>query len=232
MSSPLPAACWTVTPSARPGSTPARASPSRTTITGWLIRSEVTAARSWPTNVRAAPARSRHQPVGRDPTTLAASIRSTARVLSMRSPGRRTRMASCTQHGWVPRHLGGRMRGDAQPGARQWRGVQPGHRLQGDGVSPTDQGAPGMVDGDGGGRSHMIRLGAHRPGWNGPRRGCDGPRTRPLRTGVASSLATVRRVGRVGGHTLLVALYERLLDGESAVLFPKLWRERRLFSAL
>ena len=50
------------------------------------------------------------------------------------------------------------MRGDAQPGARQWRGVRPGHRLQGDGVSPTDQGTPGIVDGDGEKRPPMIRL--------------------------------------------------------------------------
>jgi hypothetical protein len=51
--------------------------------------------------------------------------------------------------GWVPRHKSGRMRGDAQPGARQLRGVQPGYRLQGDGGPPTDQGNPGVVDGDG-----------------------------------------------------------------------------------
>ncbi len=45
-------------------------------MTGWAIRPESTAARTWSTSVRAAPARSRHQPVGRDPTTLAASMRS------------------------------------------------------------------------------------------------------------------------------------------------------------
>ena len=199
MSSPLPTACWTVTPSARPGTAPWRALPSRTTITGWAIRSEATAARTWSTNVRAAPGRSRHQPVGRDPTTLAASIRSTSAVWSMASPGRRTRVANCAQHGWVPRHLSGRMRGDAQPGARQWRGVQPGHRLQGDGVSPTDQGAPGIVDGDGGDRAHMIRLGLAG--------GCEGRRTRPLHAGDSSSPAmmpaTARREGLVRAHTLL-----------------------------
>jgi hypothetical protein len=59
---------------------PWRALPSRTTTTGGAIRPESTAARTWSTNVRAAPARSRHQPVGRDPTTLAASMRSTAPV--------------------------------------------------------------------------------------------------------------------------------------------------------
>ena len=203
MSSPLPAACWTVTPSAMPGSTPARAAPSRTTITGWAIRSEAAAARTRPTNVRAAPARSRHHPVGRDPTTLAASIRSTAQVWSMTSPGRRTRVANCAQHGWVPRHLGGRMRGDAQPGARQWRGVQPGHRLQGDGVSPTGQGVPGFVDGDSKDRPPTTRLGVDLPGGNGLEKWCDGPGTSKLPNGVAGSLAAARREDRVPGHTLL-----------------------------
>jgi hypothetical protein len=62
--------------------------------------------------------------------------------------------------GWVPRHQSGRMRGDTQPGARQQRGIQPGHRLQGDGDPPTDQGTPGVVDGDGRDRPHEIGLGA------------------------------------------------------------------------
>jgi hypothetical protein len=217
-------ACRTVTPPARPGSAPPRALPSRTTITGWAIRSEVTASRTWPTNVRAAPARSRHQPVGRDPTTLAASIRSTAPVWSMASPGRRARVANCAQHGWVPRHLSGRMQGDAQPGARQWRGVQPGHRLQGDGVSPTDQGDPGIVDGDGGDRPHRIRLGLGG--------GCEGKETEPLRGGGNSSPVHCSARGSRSGTYPLVALLRVRLNRGAAVLFPKLWRARRLLSAL
>ena len=77
MSSPLPSAWRTVTPSARSAGAPWRALPSRTTTTGCAIRPELAAARTVVTKAPAAPARSRHHPVGRDPTTLAASIRST-----------------------------------------------------------------------------------------------------------------------------------------------------------
>ena len=82
-SSPLPSAWITVTPSTRPLGTPCRDWPSRTTTTGGSIRPE-SHRRSHPgKNVRAAPGRSRHQPVGREPMTFAASMRSTAR-----DPGR------------------------------------------------------------------------------------------------------------------------------------------------
>ncbi len=80
MSSPLPAAWTTSTPASTPASTPSRALPSRTTTTGSASRPELRAARTSSTNVRAAPGRSRHHPVGRDPTTLAASMSSTAAV--------------------------------------------------------------------------------------------------------------------------------------------------------
>ncbi len=82
VSSPLPAAWRTVTPSATPPCTPSRALPSRTTMAGSATRPESTAALNWSTNARAAPARSRHQPVGRDPITFAASMRSTASLCS------------------------------------------------------------------------------------------------------------------------------------------------------
>jgi hypothetical protein len=81
-SSPLPLACSTVTPPDCTAGAPARAFPSRTTTTGGVIRPESAADRSWPTKVRAAPARSRHQPVGRDPMTLAASTRSISALRS------------------------------------------------------------------------------------------------------------------------------------------------------
>lgn len=83
ISSPLPPARRTITPPARPPCAPSQALPSRTTMTGWATRPESTAARTWSTNSRLAPARSRHQPVGRDPTTLAASMTSTASVWSL-----------------------------------------------------------------------------------------------------------------------------------------------------
>ncbi len=80
VSSPLPAACTTVTSSAVPTPTPPRAAPSRTTTTGPVSRPVPTAARTRSTKVRAAPGRSRHQPSGRDPITFAASMRSTCPV--------------------------------------------------------------------------------------------------------------------------------------------------------
>ena len=70
-----------MTPSASPGSTPPRAFPSSTTTTGWVSRPVAAAARTRPTNARAAPGRSRHQPSGREPITFAASMRSTRTVL-------------------------------------------------------------------------------------------------------------------------------------------------------
>ena len=91
VSSPLPSAWTTVTPPATPSSTPPRAAPSRTTTTGSVSRPDSTAARTRSTNARAAPGRSRHQPVGRDPTTFAASMRSTAPVSPPRRAGARHR---------------------------------------------------------------------------------------------------------------------------------------------
>jgi GNAT superfamily N-acetyltransferase len=81
MSSPLPGAWRTVTPSTTPAWTPSRALPSKTTTTGSVSVPDLTAVRTCSTNARAAPDRSRHQPVGREPTTFAASMRSTTPVL-------------------------------------------------------------------------------------------------------------------------------------------------------
>ena len=75
--SPSPGACTTSTPSAAPSSTPALALPSSTMVTGGSRRPAATAARTCSVNRRAAPGRSRHHPVGREPMTLAASITST-----------------------------------------------------------------------------------------------------------------------------------------------------------
>lgn len=86
------------------------------------------------------------------PSARSPSPPGAAKSSSMESPGpAHARGELRTKIGWLPRHQSGRMRGDAQPGARLSRGVQPGHRLQGDDGSPTDQGTLGVVDGDGGG---------------------------------------------------------------------------------
>jgi hypothetical protein len=77
VSSPSPGAWTTVTPSATPASTPRRAVPSRTMTTGSGSRDAAVAARTRSASRRVAVARSRHQPVGREPTTLAVSISST-----------------------------------------------------------------------------------------------------------------------------------------------------------
>jgi hypothetical protein len=94
VSSPLPGAWITLTPSAIPSSTPQRAAPSRTTTTGPANLSASAATRTRSTNARAAPGRSRHQPVGRDPTTFAASIRSTVQVSPTRRSGPPSAMSS------------------------------------------------------------------------------------------------------------------------------------------
>jgi hypothetical protein len=80
VSSPLCGACTTVTPSSSPSWQPVRAAPSSTTTTGRSKRLARAADLTCATKVRAAPGRSRHQPVGLDPTTFAASIRSTRPV--------------------------------------------------------------------------------------------------------------------------------------------------------
>jgi hypothetical protein len=80
VSSPLPAAWSTETPLASPTPTPPRAAASRTTTTGPVSRPASAAARTRVTNECAAPGRSRHQPFGREPTTFAASMRSTTSV--------------------------------------------------------------------------------------------------------------------------------------------------------
>jgi hypothetical protein len=75
VSSPSPGAWTTVTPSAAPSSTPWRAVPSTTITTGSGSRDAAVAVRTRSASRRVA-ARSRHQPVGRGPTTLAVSISS------------------------------------------------------------------------------------------------------------------------------------------------------------
>lgn len=80
VSSPSAGACTTSTPSTSLSSAPARAPPSSTSFTGGSSRPEVTVARTRSVKRRAAPTRSRHQPVGRDPITLAASITSIPRA--------------------------------------------------------------------------------------------------------------------------------------------------------
>ena len=219
MSSPLATACRTVTPPARPGFAPSRALPSRTTIRlgdpfrGNGLSYLAHECAGCPCSVPPPAGWTGSDDIGRVDQKHCSS-------LVHDSPGRRTRVANCAQHGWVPRHLGGRMRGDAQPGARQWRGVQPGHRLQGDGVSPSDQEAPGIVDGDGRDRPHRIRLGLGG--------GCEGRETRPLHAGGNSSQPTARRedlVSRSGTYPLVALLRFRLNRGD-AVLFPKLWWAR------
>jgi hypothetical protein len=102
------------------------------------------------------------------------------------------------------------MRGDAQPGARQLRGVQPGHRLQGDGGSPTNQGSPGFVDGDGGDRPHVRRFVAPEGACLRGRDGLGSDEKRPgadSHSGVdscpATRPATARRGILVRRHTFL-----------------------------
>ena len=75
---PEPGACTTSTRSAVPSATPLRAAPSSTTTTGTGSREAAAAARICRTSRPAAAGRSRHQPSGRDPTTLAASTSSMA----------------------------------------------------------------------------------------------------------------------------------------------------------
>jgi hypothetical protein len=140
-----------------------------------------------------------------DPSATLAHLR-----LGLRRAGHKTSRAGArawrTAHniGWVPRHLSGRMRGDTQPGARQSRGVQPGHRLQGDGGSPTDQGTPGVADGDCGVEPLRIRLGAPQGASLREREGlgatCGSRGT--VQVGEANRLPHRRR-GLVRAHTLL-----------------------------
>src|SRR5581483_8386866 len=78
VSSPTPGACTTATPSTSDPSAPPRPRPSSTTVTGGLSRPATTADRTVATKSRVAPGRSRHQPVGREPITLAASTTSTS----------------------------------------------------------------------------------------------------------------------------------------------------------
>ncbi len=73
-SSPEPGACTVVTPAASPCGTPARAVPSSTSTT---ISNDRSAFLSSAWSLAAAPARSRHQPSGRQPTTFAPSTTKT-----------------------------------------------------------------------------------------------------------------------------------------------------------
>ncbi len=77
MSSPTPSACTTRTPRSSPSWTPDRAAPSTTMTTGGTSRASATASRTRRCRSRVAPARSRHHPDGRDPTTFAASTTNT-----------------------------------------------------------------------------------------------------------------------------------------------------------
>jgi len=77
VSSPSAGACTTATPSSSASAAPVRAWPSSTIVTGAPSRPAVTDARTRSVKTRAAPGRSRHHPVGREPITLAAAITST-----------------------------------------------------------------------------------------------------------------------------------------------------------
>ena len=70
-------------PHRRPAGRPLRGRPRRVRRSGRPPLRRATRS----TKSRAAPGRSRHQPVGRDPTTFAASMRSTAAVTSLRTDG-------------------------------------------------------------------------------------------------------------------------------------------------
>jgi hypothetical protein len=128
VSSPTPGACTTSTPSTFASSAPARARPSSTRVTGGSSRPPVTVDRTRSVKRRAAPDRSRLQPVGRDPITLATSITNIRTVWRLpRSPEEVLRRAHVREEGDARRsHRGARPRHPCHsaqriPAQNSWR---------------------------------------------------------------------------------------------------------------